>query len=531
MLRGVPDDALINYVQNPQGEVPSYLALSELQRRKDTRAKYQTEQAPESSVAEDLEQETMSDQGGLTMLAGQPQMEDQGVAGLDTGDMYQEDSFAGGGIVAFEEGGEARYNAAVNARTTPTPRYAGLGFVAPAVMATGRAAAKYGGKGLKYLKDKALVGKPAVTGPTMNLPTGPVTPVLEAATKGFLKTPGFYLDTAVIGGVLYGIDEYGNKERITEDEASKIAMQKLEAENLKSMQDHTKTREAREALQKEEAKILKDQTAKGTGAKAETTQTQQTAETDEDYLRRRMALFKEAMGPNEDRTKLQEKIDAMEKRAARQEELAPYMALTEAGFKTMAGTSPFALTNLGAGAEAGIRSYGAAQDKMAALEEKRYALMNEAAKADRAERQAIAKFGFDSEEAKMNRDQKERLGQAELEVRRQANEINRTRFSNEANYLKMAGFGQRNLVAIDKYVKDNMGAKAIQLDALRRQDPAKLSEKNKTQLKILLAEEARIQQEAMQKFDVNNLVNRARPGLAGTQFRSSDYTVEELPGQ
>ena len=105
MLRGVPDDALIGYVQNPQGEVPSYLALSELQRRKDTRAKYQAEQAPESSVAEDLEQETMSDQGGLAMLAGQPQMEDQGVAGLDTGDMYQEDSFAGGGIVAFAPGG------------------------------------------------------------------------------------------------------------------------------------------------------------------------------------------------------------------------------------------------------------------------------------------------------------------------------------------------------------------------------------------------------------------------------------------
>ena len=26
MLRGVDDNALINYVQNPQGEVPSYLA-------------------------------------------------------------------------------------------------------------------------------------------------------------------------------------------------------------------------------------------------------------------------------------------------------------------------------------------------------------------------------------------------------------------------------------------------------------------------------------------------------------------------
>jgi hypothetical protein len=122
----------------------------------------------------------------------------------------------------------------------------------------------------------------------------------------------------------------------------------------------------------------------------------------------------------------------------------------------------------------------------------------------------------------MNRDQKERLGQAELEVRRQANEINRTRFSNEANYLKMAGFGQRNLVAIDKYVKDKMGAKAIQLDAFRQMDPAKLSEKNKTVLKNLLNEEARIQQEAIQKYDVNNLVDRARPGLAGVQTSATN---------
>lgn len=526
MLRGVPDESLIGYVQNPQGEVPSYLALSELQRRKDMRAKYQADQAPETSVAEDLGQETMSDQSGLAMLAGQPQMqmEDQGVAGLDTGDMYDEENFAGGGIVAFEDGGGVKYD-------DGSVGYPFGGYVLPAVMATGRAAAKYGGRGLKYLKDKALVGKPAVTAPTMNLPTGPVTPVLQAATKGFLKTPGSYLDAAVIGGVLYGIDEYGNKERITEEQASQIAMQKLEAENLKSMQDHTKTREAREDLQKEEAKILKDQTAKGTGAKAETTQTQQASEPYEDDLRKRMNIYKEFMGPNEDRTKLQEKIDAMEKRAARQEELAPYMALTEAGFKTMAGTSPFALVNLGAGAQAGLQSYGAAQDKMAALEEKRYALMNEAAKADRAEKQAAIMFGENSYQHKAAMDQRDRIANMNADLKREEIGVQRAKINSDTALLKMAGFGQRNQVAIDKYVKDNMGAKAIQLDALRRQDPAKLSEKNKTQLKILLAEEARIQQEAMQKYDINNLVNRARPGLAGTQFRSSDYTVEELPGQ
>jgi hypothetical protein len=56
-LRGVPDNALIGYVQNPTGHVPSYLALSELQRRKDMRSKYESQQAPESSVADDLEQE------------------------------------------------------------------------------------------------------------------------------------------------------------------------------------------------------------------------------------------------------------------------------------------------------------------------------------------------------------------------------------------------------------------------------------------------------------------------------------------
>ena len=422
MLRGVPDEALIGYVQNPQGEVPSYLALSELQRRKDTREKYQAEQAPESSVAEDLEQETMSDQGGLAMLAKNPDLSpgapmSQGVADLPVDDdMYQEDSFASGGIVAFDRGGGVKYD-------DGSIGYPFGGYVAPAIMATGRAASKYGLKGLRYAKDK-LLGTPKVTGPTMNLPTGPVTPVLEAGTRGLLKTPGAYLDTAVIGGVLYGIDQYGNKQRITEEEAAKVAMQKIEEENLKSMEDHTKAREAREAKEKEKAKLLKDIEAQNKGTETQTQQTtQQPADSYEDALRKRMAVYKEFMGPNEDRDKLNKKIEAMEARAARQEEMAPWMALTEAGFKTMQGTSPFALANLGAGAQAGLQSYATAQDRMAALEEKRYALMNEAAKADRAERQAAVAFGENSYQHQAALEQRERLGLAELDVKREANRL------------------------------------------------------------------------------------------------------------
>lgn len=497
MLRGVPDDALINYVQNPQGEVPSYLALSELQRRKDTRDKYQAQQAPETSVAEDLEQETMPDQGGLAMLAGQPQMqmEDQGVAGLPVPEtMYQEGNFAGGGIVAFA-GKDGSY-------VQGYPNYEG-----PATSAIGRAFGSITG-GLKGYVDKKSQ--------LMDLQRQ-----IETLQPNLFES----LNPSELSTRKAKIAELKAQQDAIRNPSSGYTYKEGESAVDPTMKSYVE-QEAQRRLEtaKEKPKATKDP-AKTQPTQTQASQTQasqQTAETDEDYLRRRMALFKEAMGPNEDRTKLQEKIDKMEKRAARQEELAPYIALTEAGFKTMAGTSPFALANIGAGAQAGLQSYGAAQDKLAALEEKRYALMNEAAKADRAERQAIAKFGFDSEEAKMNRDQKERLGQAELEVRREANAINRTRFSNEANYLKMAGFGQRNQAAIDKYVKDKMGAKAIQLDAFRQMDPAKLSEKNKTVLKNLLNEEARIQQEAIQKYDVNNLVDRARPGLAGVQTSATN---------
>jgi hypothetical protein len=405
MLRGVPDDALINYVQNPQGEVPSYLALSELQRRKDTRAKYQAEQAPETSVAEDLGQEAMPDQGGLAMLAGQPpqDMAEQGVAGLDTGDMYQEDSFAGGGIVAFA-GKDGSY-------VQGYPNYEG-----PATSAIGRGFDYITGglKGYVNKKSQLMDLQRQIESLQPNL--------FESLTPSELSTRKSQITELKAqqdairnpsSGYVYKPDEKAvdpTMKSYVEQEAMRIKEGKGKGLNL--------------LTEEEKAKLLKDQAAKNKATDTKgNAPAQQTAESDEDYLRRRMALYKEFMGPNEDRTKLQEKIDKMEKRAARQEELAPYMALTEAGFKTMAGTSPFALTNLGAGAQAGLQSYGAAQDKMAALEEKRYALMNEAAKADRAERQAIAKFGFESEEAKMNRDQKERLGQAELEVRREANRL------------------------------------------------------------------------------------------------------------
>jgi hypothetical protein len=517
MLRSVPDNALIGYVQNPQGEVPSYLALSELQRRKDTRAKYQQQQTPESSVAEDLGQETaQADQGGLAMLAGQPpqDMAEQGVAGLDTGDMYNEENFAGGGIVAFD-GRQGSY-----VSSDPRPYYYGedeeeatspIGRLFNYLDVSGRV--KKSDFGKRREERKKIDKEIQETVPTL---IGGKRGFFDQETKAqqreydqrrreleALKSQSPFFAPEPGGAV------YDKKEAVDPTMKSYIEQEKAQAAESKKNPYKPLSDKEKENIKKQ---FGYDDTKGNAPA-------QQPAESDEDYLRRRMALYKEFMGPNEDRTKLQDKIDAMEKRAARQEEMAPWMALTEAGFKTMAGTSPFALTNLGAGAEAGIKSYGAAQDKMASLEEKRYALMNEAAKADRAEKQAIVKFGFDSEEAKANRDQKERLGQEELKIRREAN-----RLTNDFNKARLNASSEKGLLKsqAEQMIKVNKDIDA-QLAYLAT---APKSEKITAMINSLLARKA--ENEAHVKSIYTNLKN---PGLADTTFKSSDFTVEELTGQ
>lgn len=128
-LKGMPKEDIINYIQNPTGDVPTFLALGELQRRKEADAKYMASQEQPASIAEQLVAENMPmglaamspsaamnpsavmapESGiakGMTQtpsMAAQPtsvQAADSGIATLPT----PEPSFAGGGIVAFAEG-------------------------------------------------------------------------------------------------------------------------------------------------------------------------------------------------------------------------------------------------------------------------------------------------------------------------------------------------------------------------------------------------------------------------------------------
>ena len=120
-LKDISDNAVVNYYNNPTPEVPMYLALSELMRRKKMRDSDENNKPEEKTVAEDLIQAIQPQQAGIAGLtkeqprqqamASQPEMPTQqlaqgGLVDLPVNDtMFQEQNYAGGGIVAFGKGG------------------------------------------------------------------------------------------------------------------------------------------------------------------------------------------------------------------------------------------------------------------------------------------------------------------------------------------------------------------------------------------------------------------------------------------
>jgi hypothetical protein len=357
MLRGVEDNALINYVQNPTGQVPSYLALSELQRRKEVRDTYQAAKPEQKSVAEDLTQPAQP-QSGLAMLAGQPQMkmEDQGVAGLDTGDMYQEDSFAGGGIVAFDDGGEVQ-------------RYASKGLV-------------------NLAPDFSVPEKP---GFMQRFFGSSSTDLLEQERQRLLnkikdpKNPYNDLDYQQLQEVeakLAGKTQPGGAMTVKEGQATQ---KKYEADLLKSKEPPPPPPPKEEAPKQEKPF---NPYAIDSGYKAR-------PETDAEE---KMARFDKLYGEDPAKERLTKRLTKMEERAAREEAQSPWMAITRAGLKTLAGTSPFAAVNVGAGAVEGLESYAASQDRLAKMEDKRMDIDSRLAEAERAKKLAAVQYGVNSEE-------------------------------------------------------------------------------------------------------------------------------------
>jgi hypothetical protein len=398
-LKGVPDDALIGYVETPTGEVPSYLALSELQRRKDMRARYQAqaEPEPEKSISEQLIAESMPQGLGAMMPTGIPEAPQEGVGAPPPQPEMSPDMMTQAGVGSL-----------------PAPNigqnYAGGGIVS------------FGLGGLTKILDNNVIGGGVID---RAIGTG-VGKTLEYGGKAALGTlKGMRKNPLATGAGAYGLYNYFTDE----EEADPKVLAALEAENLKSMRDHAAAREARNTPAAPVAEAPK-------------------AKSMSDYA----AEFKSLLGEDKYATQRDERLKKMDDRAAEQERRAPWMAAIEAGLSMAAGQSPDAITNIAAGATQGVKSYSEAQEAMQVLEEKRLALMEQASGVDRAEKLAAIKFGMDSK-------QFEETQALKSNIANQANALEMFKISIDANFKgeSLAGSGKdRAKVAQDVFASDAM---------------------------------------------------------------------------
>ena len=242
-LKNAPDDALVGYVQNPTGHVPTYLALSELQRRKEMRNSYQANKPEEKTVAEDLVQEAqpqpqMPQEGVAGLPEAQPMMEAMapppempmqqmaqgGLAELDVGDMFNEQSYADGGIVAFADGGDTEKGMNIDnlpSLNVNTGTQSSLGAGSPSAhlqevfnIISNSEAAHPGFRAFSRMLGGAFKGDPAILDP-LREGKAPASLIADIEDPSYFKTVSANPDWAVPAGYVpnapaFSINPSGN---------------------------------------------------------------------------------------------------------------------------------------------------------------------------------------------------------------------------------------------------------------------------------------------------------------------------------
>lgn len=350
-LKGVDDNALIQYVENPNSEVPTYLALGELQRRKSMRDRYESQREPTKTVSEQLVEESLPQglaaigvPGALPAEAVDPSMAQPQSEGLDSMPAPNMQEFAGGGIVAFAAGDMVR-------------------------------------------------------------------------------------------------DPYAN--------------------------------------------LRLDEPA---------------------YAQERMQQFRGFLGEDPNQALLQERMAELEKRAGRREERAPGLAMIQAGLGIAAGDSPYALQNIGKGAQAGVSMYAEEMSNIDDLRQKQYQLEAERAKIQRAEDIAVANKGADSADAARAQnlkvdlqEEQDRLAREEMASKERIAEKNTRAITAQlsANRLNLA---------VDKEAlkraEDRFGPKQKMLEAYELSESVgKISAENQLKLNALRAEKQALIDDEMAKLN------------------------------
>jgi len=348
-LESVPDQALIGYVQNPDGQVPSYLALAEISRRRQVRAGGSAKPAPTQTVAE---QEITTAEPGIVSLP------------VDN-NMYSEQSMAAGGIVSFDGGGYVPLSYAdyINLLPTEQQKYVNQYGAAPTRSAT-------------PLESMGIVRNPALSNVLRR--GAPLSPEIKAP----MIAPG----TTFAPDKAEGVSSPVVNPRAATTETVSLPPSPTASPTASSARVPTASGIGSIAPASRFTPIESD------GAAFDSMMPSQEART----IGAGQEEFRAALGEDPNQARMAEKLAGMESRANQEEERAPWMALAEAGLGMAAGTSPFALQNIAEGGKQGLKSLQAAKERAAAAEEKRFAIESELARAQRAEQVAATNYGADS---------------------------------------------------------------------------------------------------------------------------------------
>jgi hypothetical protein len=225
-----------------------------------------------------------------------------------------------------------------------------------------------------------------------------------------------------------------------------------------------------------------------------------------------------AFGTDPNRAKMQERLAAMEGRATKEEERAPWMALAEAGLGMAAGNSPFALQNIAAGGMQGIKSLQAAKTRAVEAEEKRYELASKLADKEREEQLIATKFGFDSQQHSEARADRIKTAKAEGQQRLASDaaknnfEVKKFKVETKLNERKIAvdlANAERQAQAIEK--RADKDAEIARLSALKTESKTVID-----QLKELNSNQDLSPNDKIEEYNrLNILLDSIRNALSG----------------
>jgi hypothetical protein len=325
------------------------------------------------------------------------QMAEGGLAALSLpDDMFDEESYAGGGIVAFDEGGltedNIAYQQALQGVELPSLARIGLDYTALLPYTLGK-------KGIGYLQGRQPVFDPEQGKYVLQRDFGKEQD-RRTKTKEFLakEADAQLSDPAYLAGV--------NKFASERDNALAMATNKgvpSSDEGIKTLADSAK-------LTGDKQQVARSQSAVGAPRQAGYGDLKFNNITVDDAgygelmpeqrsMRDYAAEYKSELGEDPGRAAMKENLAKMRATGEKEAERAPWMALAEAGLGMAAGQSQFALQNIATGGIRGIQSFNEARDRLVKAEERRFDLENKLSQAERAEQLAAINYGADSKRA------------------------------------------------------------------------------------------------------------------------------------